>query len=122
MKKIIGILFLTGCSSLVFDPIEFDRYVGLTLESENLIKECSNPNRIRGKISNLEQTASKIQKYASLRGNREEIRTSVDMLYSLVSEMNTRYSDGTPSEVYCKEKLSIISKTSETISKTLGRL
>ncbi len=126
-KKIVLMLgvgaLMTGCSNIHFDNLEYDKYVSFTIRAKALSTVCKEPSSVRMGIAFLKSEANYINEYASHRSKRDEVKASAATLYSMTSELNSRYeSEETPSQVYCEQKLKTIATTSEAISLTLGRL
>lgn len=122
MNKILFLVFLTGCSQVTFDSLEFDRYVTITETSSQIKKSCSKPDIVRHELKDLLLKVEHMNRYATLREPREEVKEATKLLTGLVREIDTRYTENmAPSEYYCVEKLTIIETAAETISKTLGR-
>lgn len=126
MKKsmiLLILLSLTSCSRLTFDALEFDRFISLSEVASHLSKQCSEPEVIRVKSSQMLEAVAHMDNYGQHRGTSPEILKSVTILHSMVSELKVRYEGNRqPSLIYCQEKLKTISITSSVISDTLGRL
>lgn len=127
MKKsmiLLAVLGLSGCSSLVFDNLEFDRFITVSERADNMIRSCSNSSIIKIESGILLDQVTHMDNYAKHRGSAQEIGKSIAIVRSMVAELNTRYEDPrkNPSVIYCREKLKNISLASSAISDTLGRL
>lgn len=125
MKKImlVGVLLLSGCSSLNFDSLAFDRFVSISERADKLSEKCSDADYVRDHASILLDNVTHMNNYAVHRGATPEINSSVATLHSMVQEFNDRYQKNMqPSKVYCEQKLKTISTAASAISDTLGRL
>lgn len=120
--KYFWLVLLTGCSQVTFDSLEFDRYVTITETAAQIKKSCSKSEAVRSELKHLVKKVEHMNRYATLREPREEVKEATILLTGLVREIDVRYTENmAPSEFYCVEKLSTIETAAETISKTLGR-
>jgi hypothetical protein len=123
LTLLLATLAISGCSSLTFDSLAFDRFVSVSERSGELIRDCKRPETIANQSAILLDNVNHMKAYADHRGVSPEIGKSMNTLYSMVAELNARYTSGqTPSVIYCQEKLETISKTAGAISDTIGRL
>ena len=125
LALITGILLIgNSCSSLNFDSLAFDRFVSISERADKLSTQCDSYGTIKSGTAVMLDNVTHMDLYGQHRGASPEVAGSVRTLHSMVQELNDKYADGVvaPSEVYCKEKLAIISRTAGSISDTLGRL
>jgi excinuclease UvrABC ATPase subunit len=125
MKRLLllTLLVLSGCSSLAFDPVQFDRLVSVSERAEKMIGSCKKPDVIDAQTTVLLSDVSHMKSYANHRSKSPEISNSINTLHSLILELSSRYTPKeSPSVLYCQEKLENISKTAGAISDTIGRL
>jgi outer membrane murein-binding lipoprotein Lpp len=123
IKIMLVSLLLAGCTSLVFDSTEYDRYIGLIERTQKISLTCSQPADVKFQVSVLKDDVAHMNNYAMYRDSRKEIKNSTNQLFLLVEEMNTRYEQLIPpSKTYCEQKLRIISDAAKTVSFTLGKL
>ena len=126
MKKLIVCMFafvLSACISLSFDPMEYDRYVTLKEQSDQLIPFCADQPYISNQISRMKIAMDHQYIYEQYRGNvRPNVIGASIELKNMIDEMNDRYSKETPSIGYCQEKLRNISLGATVMMRELGRL
>lgn len=128
MKKIIilmmSIVMMSGCSTLAFDGLQFDRYVTIYETTDGLQTLCDKPEKrqiLKAKIDELDLYVGHMKTYADFRGNNQEVQTVTSSIASMISELKQRYADGNvPSAAYCQEKLIFIRDGAKTITGTLG--
>jgi hypothetical protein len=117
------LLLSMGCSNLVFDGIQFDRYVSLYEQSQDLLELCNKPESslvLRNGILDLKEHTEHMALYSDLRSNAPEVRTVTETLASMTNELADRYRTTTPSSAYCVQKLQNIKDAARTVSATLG--
>ena len=124
MKNTIAVLImvgLVGCASLTFDPVEYDRYVTLKMTADAAIPECGT-DKINNSVTQLSDLIA--HQYISTlnRSGRGAITDATTEMASLISNLQIRYKEGTPSTGYCQEKLKNISSGASTILHTLGNM
>ena len=111
----------SGCSSIKFDSLQYDRFITVYETSSKLQKQCNQPDVIRAEIDVLQNQTDHIASYAAFRSNSPEVATSTAAVTSMVSELSKKYQDdNNPSFQYCMEKLSNITSGTKTIISTLG--
>lgn len=124
MKKIsilMLIISLSACYNLNFDALEYDRYVTIKQQTDNLILLCGTDS-IPLKINDLKQSMDHQYLYSYNRQNRPQIATAANELKAMVDGLQLRYQIGTPSKVYCQEKLEDISIGTTAVIHELGRM
>ncbi len=124
MKKIsilMLILSLSACYNLNFDSLEYDRYVTIKQQTDNIISLCGTDS-ITPKINDLKQSMDHQYLYSSNRQSRPQIATVANELKAMIDGLYTRYQSGTPSKVYCQEKLTNISTGTTAVLHELGRM
>jgi hypothetical protein len=124
MKTTIAILIivgLTGCAILTFDPVEYDRYITLKMTADAAIPECGT-DKINNSVIQLSDLIAHQYVSTSNRSGRVQITTATTEMASLISQLQIRYKEGTPSIGYCQEKLKNISSGATTILHTLGQM
>lgn len=113
---------LSGCISLQFDNLEYDRFVTIKELAVVGTTECGKPE-VRLYIDKMTEIISHQNLYASNRTTRNDIRISTQELSEIIFGMSNRYStSGVPSVTYCKQKFDNISIGTSTIMSTLGKL
>ncbi len=121
MYKLIGLLLLTGCSSLNFDSLEYDRFISISERTNMLISKCDNSTYVKSQLVQLKDDVTHMNNYAKFRSNKPEVQQSTSNLYNLIEEMSTQY-EGSVSKIYCEQKLKTISTAADAIGETLGRI
>lgn len=123
LQIILLALMITGCSNLVFDGIQFDRYVSLYEQSQDLLELCTKPDSsldLKIGTNKLKEHARHMALYSELRSNAPEVRTVTETLASMTNELADRYKTTSPSTTYCVQKLQNIKDAARTVSATLG--
>jgi len=127
MKLFAGtalVLMLTGCSTITFDGLQFDRYVGVVEKTTLLQPLCSDKKSetaLRAGLADLKQWTDHMDMYAQFRANTPEVKNSTAHIASMVTELSNRYKNNNiPSVAYCEEKLGNIKDGAKTITATLG--
>lgn len=122
MKKLICITLLltaVGCSNIIFDGLQYDRYVYLVEDANTLKSMCGKPD-IKEYITIFKKRTDHMNAYATYRANSPEVFAVTSKLANMVSDLAARYEDGTPSAAYCVEKLDNIAAGAKTVASTLG--
>lgn len=124
MKNTIAMLIivgLVGCASVTFDPVEYDRYITLKMTADAALPECGT-DKINNRVTQLSDLIAHQYVSTSNRSGRGPITTATTEMATLISNLQLRYKEGTPSIGYCQEKLKNISTGATTILHTLGQM
>ena len=120
-------LFLPGCAMVdAYFMAHFDSNEYLLVDEIRSISEispkfCDNRDKMNSVVNDLFLTATKLKNYAKDIPNNEKTIILTDELYEEVYKLDKRYdSPDKISKSYCKMKLSVIEKSSETIQQVLG--
>lgn len=120
-------LFLPGCAMVDayfmahFDPNEYLLVDEIRSVAETSPKLCDDRDKMNKVVSDMFLAATKLKNYAKDIPNNEKTIILTDELYEEVYKLDKRYDNPDKvSKSYCKTKLSIIEKSSETIQQVLG--
>lgn len=121
MKYLIVFLFLlfSGCSNIKYDNIQFDRTLELKLFADEMDIQCHNNEVIKQKVTELKEISDYQFEYSKYKNN-DELTNSYLIIKEIVNSMYIRYKKENPSELYCRNKLRMISHSSEIILKEIG--
>ena len=129
MKKYLLalLLFLPGCAMVdayfmaKFDPNEYLLVDEIRSVAETTPRYCEDRQRMEKVVSHLFLSATKLKNYSSNIPDNEKTVVMTDELYEEVYKLDKRYEyPDKISTSYCKMKLSIIEKSSETIQQVMG--
>lgn len=118
---LLAALTLSGCVSLQFDSLEYDRYISIKETADNAILLCGD-SAVLHEVKLLKQSTDHQFLYSSNRSSRPQVATAATNLKTIVDGLYNRYQNGTPTESYCREKLKNVSIGASTVVSTLGRL
>lgn len=124
MKRLICLvpLLLSGCSSFVFDPIEFNNMVTVKELTNTAYSECGTPE-VAKPIEQIQTLIDHQFIYSAYREARStEFNIAIINLKEISDGLAARYKTEIPSKVYCQEKIKLIGSGSSTIARILGRL
>lgn|GEM_PF-5352193 len=121
MKYLIVFLFLlfSGCSNIKYDNIQFDRTLELKLFADEMDLQCYNNEIIKQKVIELKEISDYQFEYSKYKNN-DELSNSYLIIKEMVNSMYIRYKKENPSELYCRNKLKMISHSLEIILKEIG--
>jgi len=122
MNKLATILLLTalsGCSLLPskFDSALYDHLVELSVDADLAQGKCGTPG-MQGAVSALNRESKQALTYSQYAD--KDVFASVALVDKAVTEMDTMYQAGTPSNAYCKLKLQIVNTDLDLILTGLG--
>lgn len=119
---VVFLILNIGCSRIVFDGLQYDRFISLYMSSVDIQTQCSNPAFISKKVSSLKNDVKHMTTYAEFRTNSPEIQRSSKALLDMVQEFSDKYAEGStpPSVPYCTEKMNNIASGAKLIASTLG--
>jgi len=123
MKRIIAtsvIVFLTGCSNIRFDSMNYDRILTLHATAKSMSVQCDHPDLIRQQLPELQRMSNHVALYSRLRSGGPEVASSTAIVESMVNELVSKYVNSAPSTGYCSEKLKSISDATYTVASALG--
>lgn len=120
-------LFLPGCAMIDayfmahFDPNEYLLVDDIRSVAETSPRFCEDRDKMNSVVSQMFLTATKLKNYSKNIPDNEKTIILTDELYEEVYKLDKRYeSPDKVSKSYCKMKLSIIEKSSETIQQVMG--
>lgn len=120
-------LFLPGCAMVDayfmahFDPNEYLLVDDIRSVAETSPRWCEDRDKMNSVVSQMFLTATKLKNYSKNIPDNEKTIILTDELYEEVYKLDKRYeSPDKVSKSYCKMKLSIIEKSSETIQQVMG--
>jgi hypothetical protein len=122
MKKLLFTMVLllsTACSNIIFDGLQYDRYVFLIEDATTLQTKCGSPE-MKDELAVFRKNTDHMNAYATFRSNSPEVLAVTYKLSSMVSDLESKYTNGEPSVAYCKEKLNNIAAGAKTVAATLG--
>jgi len=121
VKYLIVFLFLlfSGCSNIKYDNIQFDRTLELKLFADEMDLQCYNNEIIKQKVIELKEISDYQFEYSKYKNN-DELSNSYLIIKEMVNSMYIRYKKENPSELYCRNKLKMISHSLEIILKEIG--
>ena len=121
------LLFLPGCAMIdayfmaKFDPNEYLLVDEIRSVAETSPRYCEDRQTMEKVVSHLFLSATKLKNYSSNIPDNEKTVVMTDELYEEVYKLDKRYeAPDKISKSYCKMKLSIIEKSSETIQQVMG--
>ena len=117
--KYFLVLFLTACSNLHYDPVEYNNLINIK-ETINEIS-CDTGN-VSNKVKHLKSLTDHQYLYVSGRSNRDEVYQSIKLVKGLVDDMYLQYSSQHPTVTYCDNKVKLIDTNINIIIKGIGEL
>jgi hypothetical protein len=123
MKKILLISMipiLTNCSSIIYDALQYDRFITLQEKLEQLKPICGKDDAL-AKIKDLKVYVDHMDHYASHRVNAPEVASATASINSMVTELASQYdANNSPTLAYCQVKVDNITAGVATIISGLG--
>jgi len=118
MKRILLAMMLTGCSITprVFDNVEYDYAVRMTIDSTRAIHRCDSPDRWQY-IQALNTDSLILQEYVVRKDESDMVRRMALEVRKMTLEVLDR---PLPSQQFCVLKLTNIQASSRILSKVLG--
>lgn len=112
MKKLLPVLFLTGCSLMIgnYDANEY-AYVN-QIRTLAQVSNCTKPE-----VYQLYISALTLKNYSEYLPDNDQEIALVNDLYKIVDQL---YEFDSPSAAYCKAKMKIIAQTSEKVQEATG--
>lgn len=121
MKTILALVVvgLTGCASVSYDPIEYNRYVEIAVTAD-LSKPLCKSFAVVPVVNHLYVTTALAKKHAENKGLKLESEIAKE-LHVMTIEMKGRYDSGVAvSSQYCHEKLTNIETAANRASIAIG--
>lgn len=123
MKKFLLIAVIAssvGCSTITYDALQYDRFITLQEQIEQIKPYCGQPE-MAYKVKKLKEQTDHMQRYAVHRINAPEVARSTTAIADMVGELSAQYKteDGA-SSAYCQIKLDNIYAGVNTIISGLG--
>lgn len=123
MRKylLIGVIaFIAGCSTITYDALQYDRYIALQEQLEQMKPYCGKPE-IGNKVKVMKVYTDHMQRYAVHRINAPEVARSTTAVADMVTEFAAQYNgENSASGAYCQVKIDNISAGVATIISGLG--
>jgi len=121
MKTLFALVLviLTGCASISYDPIEYDRYITIATTAQLGKRLCKDQTQVTPIVNHIYVMAVLSKNHAENKKLNLESKLASE-LYEMVKPMKDRYDTATASEAYCVEKLSNIEQGSKRAAQAVG--
>jgi hypothetical protein len=120
MKKVLlfVIIFLSGCASRGFDPVEYDYATNSVVLSTRMIHQCDVKTQTYYKfLDDLNSQTMYLYEYERNRSDNASMMRSVSVLRDMIIDVVVSGDNHTVQ--YCKHKNSAIQSVARTIAKTI---
>lgn len=118
------VIFLTGCASLAFDPVEYDRFVTIATTAELGKSVCSTPLNVPQITNHLAVLAKLAVNNAKYRNKKAEEKMATE-IFDMAIELQSKYGKNenfafVASKTYCETKMTNISDAAVIAAKATG--